>query len=81
MRRGGDRGSESSLLFGGGPVVRDEGSEHLPGLLERDPDEQLDDLGHGELVEQRVDLGVGDRGVVARTASANATASDSLRVS
>jgi hypothetical protein len=37
----------------------------LTGVLEADPDQQLDDLCDGELVEQHLDLGVADRGVVA----------------
>jgi hypothetical protein len=52
------------LLLGRGRLVSNETAEHLPGVLERDPHEQLDDLGHRELVEQHLDLRLAHRGVV-----------------
>jgi hypothetical protein len=62
----GDRGGEGSLLFSGGGVVPDETAENLAGVFERDPYQRLDNLGDGELIAQKLDLGVADGGVVRR---------------
>jgi hypothetical protein len=41
----GDRGGEGSLLFSGGGVVPDETAKNPAGVFERDPYQQLDNLG------------------------------------
>ena len=60
----GDPGGERPYLVGCRRFVSDQRAEHLAGVLEHDPREQLDRLGDRQLVEEDRDLGVADRGVV-----------------
>src|SRR5215211_6761163 len=61
-----DRGREGGPLLRGRGLVADQRTEHLAGVLEDDPGEQLDDLRHRELLEQNLELAVGDLRVVHR---------------
>ena len=65
-RLGCDCGLEGGPLLRGRGLVPDQRAEHLAGVLEDDPGEQLDDLRDRELLEQDLELAAADRGMVHR---------------
>src|SRR5215207_2538906 len=74
------RGLEGCSLVCRRRLVPDEGAEHLAGVLEGDPDEQLHELRSRELLEQEPHLGVADRGVIGRDGVGERNRERALRV-